>query len=106
VGAYLEDSAQTTVTNGTTASDNNSKSASGAVYVYKRTGTSWVQDAFIKASNSEASDKFGQVVFIDGNTIGVGVQLEDSNQTTITNGADNASSNNSNSASGAVYIYR
>jgi len=105
VGAYLEDSNQTTVTNGTTASDNNDNSSSGAVYVYKRTGSSWAQDAYIKASNNNVDDKFGEVVFLDGNTIGVGVQLEDSNQTTITNGTS-ASSNNDNSSSGAVYVYR
>ena len=34
VGAHREDSNQTTITNGTTASSNNSSSKSGAVYVY------------------------------------------------------------------------
>jgi hypothetical protein len=37
VGAYGEDSNQTTITNGPAASSNNSNSKSGAVYVYKRT---------------------------------------------------------------------
>ncbi len=60
VGAYEEDSNQTTITNdNSTASSNNSNSDSGAVYVYKRTGTTWAQEAYIKASNNDAGDNFG-----------------------------------------------
>jgi uncharacterized Zn-binding protein involved in type VI secretion len=107
VGAKLEDSSETTVTNGTTGSSNNDKSASGAVYVFTRNGSGiWAQDAYIKASNSEANDNFGDVVTVDGVTIAVGAKLEDSNQTTITNGTTAASSNNDNSSSGAVYLYK
>ena len=55
-----EDSNQTTITNdNSTASSNDSNERSGAVYVYKRTGTTWVQEAYIKASNSEESGWFG-----------------------------------------------
>ena len=100
VGANLEDSSQTTVTNGTTAASDNDKSASGAVYVFTRNGSGiWTQDAYIKASNNDVDDNFGDVVSIDGDTIAVVVQLEDSNQTTITNGA-NASTNDAKSSSG------
>ena len=105
VGAYYEDSNQTTITNGTTASSNNSSSNSGAVYVYKRTGTSWAQEAYIKAANSDAGDNLGKRIALDGDTLAVGNTSEDSNQTTITNGTT-ASSNNSNSGSGAVYVYK
>ena len=38
MGARLEDSNQTTITNGSSASGDNSNIDSGAVYVYKRTG--------------------------------------------------------------------
>ena len=63
VGASGEDSNQTTITNdNSTASSNNDSSVSGAVYVYKRTGTTWEQEAYVKAANSEATDKFGEVV--------------------------------------------
>jgi riboflavin synthase alpha subunit len=107
VGAYLEDSSETAVTNGTTASSNNDKSASGAVYVFTRNGAGiWAQDAYIKASNSEANDSFGDFVSIDAATLAVGAKLEDSNQTTITNGTTTASSNNDNSSSGAIYVYK
>ncbi|MGE3610869.1 MAG: beta strand repeat-containing protein [Bacteriovoracaceae bacterium] len=105
VGAYQEDSNQITITNGTTASANNSNTESGAVYVYKRSGVNWTQEAYIKAANNNANDRFGYSVSISGDTIAVGADSEASNQTTITNGTT-ASSNNSNAQSGAVYIYR
>ncbi|MGE3611145.1 MAG: FG-GAP repeat protein [Bacteriovoracaceae bacterium] len=105
VGAPGEDSNQTTITNGVTASADNTSSGSGAVYVYKRVGSTWSQEAYIKASNNGASDGFGTFIDIDGDTLIVGVPNEDSNQTSITNGAT-ASSDNSASSSGAVYVYR
>ena len=107
VGAPRESSNQTSITNGTTSSANNSNSDSGAIYVYTRSGTTWTQEAYIKASNSEEADQFGYNVSISADTIAVGVYLEDSDQTTITNSSITAaSSDNSNSSSGAVYIYK
>ena len=105
VGALYEDSSQTTITNGTTSSVDNTVGRSGAVFVYKRTGTSWAQEAYIKASNGEAGDLFGNFVSLSAGTLAVGVPLEDSNQTTITNGTT-ASADNTATDSGAVYIYR
>ncbi|MBF0240667.1 MAG: DUF1566 domain-containing protein [SAR324 cluster bacterium] len=105
VGARQEDSNQTTITNGTTASADNSASSSGAAYVFVRSGTTWSQQAYLKASNAEAGDSFGQSVSISGDTIVVGANYEDSNQTTITNGTT-ASADNSAADSGAVYVYR
>jgi hypothetical protein len=104
VGANQEDSNQTTITNGTTASSDNSASESGAAYVFVRSGTTWSQQAYLKAPNAEAGDWFGWSVSISGDTIVVGANLEDSNQTTITNGTT-ASSNNSASNSGAAYVF-
>ena len=86
------------------ASSDNSNSDSGAVYVYKRTGTSWAQVAYIKAANNDSDERFGWSVSIDNDTVAVGASREDSNQTTITNGTS-ASSDNSSSDSGAVYVY-
>jgi hypothetical protein len=108
VGVHFEDSNQTTITNGTGASSNDSNISSGAVYVYKRSGSTWAQEAYIKADNNDVAingDTFGKVVSIDGDTLAVGVHFEDSNQTTITNGTG-TSSNNSNISSGAVYVYK
>jgi hypothetical protein len=104
VGARFEDSGQTTITHGTTASANNSVADAGAIYVFVRSGTSWSQQAYLKATNAEADDQFGGSVAIDGNTIVVAAQREDSNQTTISNGPT-ASANNSAENSGAAYVF-
>jgi hypothetical protein len=110
VGARYEDSNQTTITNNDgTASTNNSALTSGAVYVFKRDGSgNWIQDAYLKASNAEAYDEFGDSVAISGSTIVVGAYGEDSNQTTITNadGQPQHPDNDSAGDSGAVYIFK
>ncbi len=105
VGAWFEDSSQTTITNGTIASSDNSASDSGAVYIFKRSGANWSQEAYLKATNSEAIDAFGMSVSVSGDTVAVGALGEDSNQTTITNGAT-ASSDNAAADSGAVYVFK
>nr|WP_053233931.1 FG-GAP repeat protein [Nonlabens ulvanivorans] len=73
------------------------------MYVFIRTGTSWIQQAYIKASNTDPSDLFGRAVTLssDGNTLAVGANEEDSNATGI-NGNQN---DNSNNRSGAVYLF-
>jgi hypothetical protein len=105
VGAYDEDSNQTTITNAATASTDNTAGGSGAAYVFKRTGVNWAQEAYIKPPNTGAGDNFGNSVEIDGDTIVVGAWLEDSNQTTITNAAT-ASADNTAGGSGAVYVFK
>lgn len=105
VGAAREDSNQVTITNGTTASVNNSNDSSGAVYVYKRSAGLWSQEAYIKASNNNAVDYFGSSVDIRGNLLAVGAPKEDSNELTITMGTS-ASSDNNATDSGAVYLYK
>nr|WP_315474142.1 FG-GAP repeat protein [uncultured Rhodoferax sp.] len=104
VGAFAESSNQTTITNGSTASADNSASGAGAAYVFTRSGSTWSQQAYLKAPNAEANDSFGASVAISGDTIVVGATKENSNQTTITNGST-ASSNNSASAAGAAYVF-
>ncbi len=69
VGAYGEDSAATGV-NGNQA--DNGAIDSGAAYVFVRSGSSWTQQAYLKASNTEASDFFGGSVAISGDTVVVG----------------------------------
>jgi len=44
------------------------------------------QQSYLKASNSEVADYFGQFLSISGDTLVIGAHGEDSNQTTITNG--------------------
>jgi hypothetical protein len=105
VGAFYEASKQTTITNGDTASANNNAAFAGAVYIFKRTGLTWTQEAYLKAPNAEAGDNFGNSVAVSGDTVVVGANREDSNQTTITNGTT-ASANNSAPQAGAVYIFK
>ena len=59
-----ESSNQTTITNGTTASNDNSASESGAAHVFVRSGTTWAQQAYLKAPNAAANDKFGVSVSV------------------------------------------
>src|SRR6266705_2462246 len=63
----------------------NSAPSAGAVYVYTRSGTTWTQRAYIKASNPGAGDQFGTSVALssDGITLAVGAPGEDSSVTGI-----------------------
>jgi hypothetical protein len=85
--AANETSNKNTITNGDNASSNDSNAQSGAVYVYKRTGTSWAQEAYIKAVNNATYARFGTSVSISDDTIAVGAPGERSNLATINNGA-------------------
>nr|WP_315474141.1 FG-GAP repeat protein [uncultured Rhodoferax sp.] len=104
IGAARESSSQTTITNGSTASADNSASTAGAAYVFVRSGTSWSQQAYLKAPNAETEDRFGTSVAISGDTIVVGAETEGSNQATITNGST-ASADNSTLYAGAAYVF-
>ena len=87
VGAPFEGSNATGV-NGNQA-DNSAPS--GAVYVFTRTGGVWTQQAYLKASNTDASDEFGIAVALVGETLAVGAWDEDSNATGVNgNQADNS----------------
>ncbi|WP_150912016.1 integrin [Marinobacter halotolerans] len=81
----------------------NSSANSGAVYVFVRSGSVWAQQAYIKASNAEANDRFGGslVLAADGNVLAVGATGEDSNAT----GIDGIQTDNSSARSGAVYVF-
>ena len=52
----------------------------GAAYVFVRSGTTWSQQAFIKASNTGFNDWFGSRLALsgDGNIAVIGASLEDS----------------------------
>ena len=99
VGAPFEDSSTTGINTG----PNEGASDSGAAYVFVRSGTSWSQEAYVKASNTGAQDNFGTAVALsgDGSTLAVGAYREASNATGI--GGDE--SNNSATDSGAVYVF-
>ena len=78
----------------------NTLGAAGAVYVLVRSGATWVQQAYIKASNPDAGDEFGTSVALsaDGDTLVVGAPGESS--AGGGNQADNAAP-----AAGAAYVF-
>ena len=98
VGAYLEASSATGI-NGDQA--DNSAPQAGAAYVFVRNGMTWTQQAYLKASNTEAGDLFGYSVAISGDTLVAGAFGEDSNAT----GINGDQTNNSASQAGAAYVF-
>ena len=109
VSAFWESSGATGV-NGN--QNDNSVPQAGAVYVFTRTGNTWRQQAYLKASNTgEAGtadtfgdgDQFGFSLALsgDGSTIAVGAHAEDSRSAGIN--ADQK--DNTATSAGAVYVY-
>src|SRR5204862_483895 len=74
----------------------------GAAYVFTRTGATWSQQAYVKASNTGAGDRFGGVALsADGQTLAVGAYSEASAATGIGgNQTDNSAPN-----AGAAYVF-
>ncbi len=105
VGASGDGSSLTTISHSAWPTNDGLKINSGAVYVYKRSGSTWSQEAYIKAGNSDTYDGFGSSVDIDNDTLVVGSPQEASNLKTISNGIT-SSTNNSNANSGAAYVYK
>src|SRR5262245_19677134 len=109
VAAYYEASASTGI-NGN-QSDRSIPEA-GAVYIFTRTGNTWSQQAYIKASNTGTAavgngfaegDQFGYSIGLssDGNTLVVGAIGEDSKA----EGINGDQADNSNNQSGAAYVF-
>ena len=98
VGAWAERSNATGVS-GNQA--DNTAATSGAAYVFVRSGATWTQQAYLKASNTGAGDQFGQSVAVSGDTVVAGATGEDSNAT----GVDGNQADNSASFSGAAYVF-
>ncbi|MEW6434285.1 MAG: cadherin-like beta sandwich domain-containing protein [Myxococcota bacterium] len=84
------------------ASDDTAPSA-GAVWIFRH-GTAWAQEAYVKASNPDARDRFGVAVALndDGSVVAVGATGESSAATTIDGLPDDDSALNA----GAVYVFR
>ncbi len=95
VGAPAESSNSQNVNGNQT---NELAAQAGAAYAFTRAGTTWTQQAYLKASNTEAGDAFGTALALagDGNTVIVGAPNEDS--------ATSASDNNAQD-SGAAYAF-
>ncbi|HSR95599.1 MAG TPA: hypothetical protein VLM79_00960 [Kofleriaceae bacterium] len=77
----------------------NTAPAAGAAYVFRRSGTSWHQEAYIKPSNLDAYDAFGSGVSLsaDGSILAVGATGESGN--------GSAPGNNALMSAGAAYVF-
>jgi hypothetical protein len=97
VGVYWEDSS----TKGINGEQNTGATNSGAAFVFVHNGNMWMQQAYLKASNTAVNYQFGYSVSISGDTIVVGSRYEGSNAT----GVDGDQSNNNAGNSGAAYVF-
>jgi hypothetical protein len=99
VGATSETSAAKGV-NGNQA--DNSADEAGAAYVFTRSGTTWSQQAYLKASNARGGDRFGFCAALssDGNTLALCGYDEDGGATGV-NGEQITTMN----GSGCAYLF-
>ena len=104
VGAGGEDGSSTVV-NGAQG-DSTATVGSGAVYVFRFSSSTWAQQAYIKASNTGAGDRFGGSVRLsnDGNTLAVSAGGEDGSSTGVDGISTATTATITNS--GAVYVLR
>lgn len=120
VGAPAEDS---TATGANGDQTNNDSTNSGAVYIFVKNNGAWVQQAYLKASNTEqpnlnsgrflTNDRFGYKVSLsdDGNTLAVSALNEDSPSYGVNCNQDNYEYTSGttilarNYNTGAVYVF-
>lgn len=104
VGAIVEDSVATGI-DGNGADD--SADGAGAAYVFTRGGAIWTQQAYIKASNTDAGDNFGRSISLsaDGNLLAVGAEKEQSSATGINGNQNDNSITGGGNGAGAAYVY-
>ncbi len=111
VGSYYEDNGATSINNTDNAptSDTGTAYQSGAAFIFKRDNSTgeWFQDAYLKPTNTETNDGFGNSVSISGDYAIVGSYYEDNSSTNINN-TDNASITDEGTASGsgAAFIFK
>ena len=100
VGAVGDDSAATGIDGD---ANDNSMPFAGAAYLFERDGSSWQQQAYLKASNTDEGDEFGYHLSLSGsgNTLVVGAALEAS----TARGFDGDQYDNSAPEAGAVYVF-
>jgi hypothetical protein len=96
VGAYGEASSST----GVNSMPNELAGDSGAAYVFVRSGSTWSQQAYLKASNTGVNDYFGASVAVSGDTVVIGASREDSSSTGV-----NATPNELAFDAGAAYVF-
>ena len=82
---------------------NDEATEAGALYVFTRSGTSWSQIAYVKASNNKAFDEFASSVALsrDGRTLVAGSRGEDSGAKGINGNQNDTSADEA----GAAYVF-
>ena len=100
-GAITEDSRASGV-NRLEFQNDDTAASSGAVYIFTRTGATWSQQAYIKASNADGGDLFGYNVALSasGDTLAVGTYDEDGSGR-----SPNAIPDARRNGCGAVYVF-
>ncbi len=83
--------------------DDDSTFGAGAVYVFTREGGGWIQEAYVKASNTGLTDYFGYAVALsgDGDTMAVSAYFEAGGDA----GVNGDQSDDSVPQAGAVYVF-
>jgi hypothetical protein len=99
VGAPLEASCETSINGDPT---NSGCPEAGAAYVFTRSANVWTQQAYIKAPNTEANDRFGSSVGISGDRLAISALFESS----CAVGVNGDQGNNGCPSAGAVYVFR
>jgi hypothetical protein len=97
VGAYGEDSGST----GVDGDQGDGAYSAGSVYVFTREGITWSQQAYVKASNTDAHDYFGRRVALSGDRLAVAAYYEDSGALGVGGDEDD----NSAGQAGAAYLF-
>jgi len=81
----------------------------GAIFVFRRAGTVWSQQAYLKASNAETGDSLGYAIAIslDGNTIAGGAADEDCRTPGVFAGPTHECQNDQpeDNSNGSVYVF-
>ncbi|MCA9647116.1 MAG: FG-GAP repeat protein [Myxococcales bacterium] len=98
VAGAIDENSDSTGVNG---SQTSGVASSGAAYIFFRSGVTWTQQAFVKASNTGANDKFGTSVAISGDRVLIGAPNEDGSASGL--GGDDTS--DGTDAAGAAYLY-
>jgi FG-GAP repeat protein len=102
-GSHDEDCLATGVNPPGCNTDQKSDTSAGAAMVFVRSGSTWTEQALLKASNTGKGDWFGARIAVsgDGNVVAVGAPLEDSSAQGINGKQDDDSA----SEAGAVYVF-
>ena len=99
VGAWSEGSNATGIDGD---AENEGALSSGAGYLFRLDGDSWLHEAYVKPSNTGAGDTFGYSVALSGAALVAGAPTEDGAAVGI-NGDDTS---NAAQTSGAIYVIR